>query len=588
MANTLSKPGDTGFKRLTIGALLLFFLLAYLLPLGLRPMVRPDEYRYAEIPREMIQSGNWNSPTLIGIRYFEKPALGYQLTAWSFRVFGENAFALRLPSALGAGLAALFLYLLLVKYGRDPWLAPLGTLMFLSMGLVYGVGTFAVIDSQLNGALTVALAAFFFASQTAGRWRQALWLVVAGAGAGVAFLLKGAPGLAVPAIVAGGFLLWRGEWKRLFTLVWLPLIAAALVVLPAALAAHRAEPDFWPYFIVVEHLQRFTGSTFDRDPQPPYYFIPVLLGGIMPAGLLAAAAWCGWRKLFAPAVERSKPWLRRWAGAVGGMPMFTEALGVYLFLWAVLPFLLFSASSCKLGTYILPCFPALAALLAWGVLSGIRECPSGVKRMLDFTLPPFGILLIVAGLLLVAYQLSTAVFARLPMLYLPGDFSYFAPAAVLVLWGGLLVFGRNGTSSRRIGVFLFGIAPAVIAGMAATPLLGDKTPSFGIAACLAEVPIGPEDRIYVHNGMMHALAWELNRTDFTIVGKPGELAYPLEQYPEYAARQCPDEQLDQRPDSGAPGRRVLVTARSISRYRYLAASPHYRIVTRHGVTFIRF
>ena len=44
---------------------LLFFIFAYLAPLGFRPMVTPDEFRYAEIPREMIESGNWTSPTLL-------------------------------------------------------------------------------------------------------------------------------------------------------------------------------------------------------------------------------------------------------------------------------------------------------------------------------------------------------------------------------------------------------------------------------------------------------------------------------------------------------------------------------------------
>ena len=53
-------------------------------------MLDPDEYRYAEIPREMLRSGDWVSPTLGQMPYFEKPVLGYQLTAVSFRIFGEN------------------------------------------------------------------------------------------------------------------------------------------------------------------------------------------------------------------------------------------------------------------------------------------------------------------------------------------------------------------------------------------------------------------------------------------------------------------------------------------------------------------
>ena len=82
------------------------FTAGYIAPLGLRDMMRPDEFRYGEIPREMLVNDNLTSPYLLGVRYFEKPALGYQWTAVCMRLLGENAFAVRLPSALSVGLAA--------------------------------------------------------------------------------------------------------------------------------------------------------------------------------------------------------------------------------------------------------------------------------------------------------------------------------------------------------------------------------------------------------------------------------------------------------------------------------------------------
>ena len=132
----------------------LFFVVAYLVPLGGRPLVPPDEFRYAEIPREMMDSGSYAAPHLLTVRYFEKPVLGYWMTAGSFKIFGQNAFALRLPCALGAGLAAFLIFFLVNQTLRDDKLAALASMLFLTSGLVYGVSTFAVLDSQTTGLIT--------------------------------------------------------------------------------------------------------------------------------------------------------------------------------------------------------------------------------------------------------------------------------------------------------------------------------------------------------------------------------------------------------------------------------------------------
>src|SRR5262245_13877061 len=104
--------------RARLAVLLLAIVIAgYAAGIGLRPLVAPDEFRYAEVPREMIASGDWVVPRLDGLLYFEKPALGYWLTALSIEAFGENAVAVRLPFALATWITAAITFALVRRHG---------------------------------------------------------------------------------------------------------------------------------------------------------------------------------------------------------------------------------------------------------------------------------------------------------------------------------------------------------------------------------------------------------------------------------------------------------------------------------------
>ena len=144
-------------QRLTFLIASLFVLL-YLMPLSVRPLFIPDETRYAEVPREMIATGDWMVPHLNGLRYFEKPVMGYWLTALSLKVFGENNLAVRLPSALAAGITMLLILLLCSASGASgPFISWLAALIFMTSGGVALIGTFAVLDSVLAMFLTATM-----------------------------------------------------------------------------------------------------------------------------------------------------------------------------------------------------------------------------------------------------------------------------------------------------------------------------------------------------------------------------------------------------------------------------------------------
>jgi 4-amino-4-deoxy-L-arabinose transferase len=326
----------------------LLFLLSYIALLGKRELFVPDETRYAEIPREMISAGDWVVPHLDGLRYFEKPVMGYWLNAISIDIFGENAFAARFPSALSTALAALLLILLLRRPAENRFIPVLAAAIFLTCGEVFAIGVFGVLDADFSLFVTGTMVAFFLGYSETNLPKKVLYLVLAGLSCGLAFLTKGFLAFALPVGVIVPFLLWERQWRRILTLPWIPIAAAVLVALPWAVLVHLRDHDFWNYFFWTEHVQRFfSPSEKSQHPEAWWFMVPVLLLGAIPWSFLFPAAVSGFR---------------RNNGTSRSLVRFAVC-------WMAFPFLLFSASRGKLGTYILPCYAPLAALTAIGLAS---------------------------------------------------------------------------------------------------------------------------------------------------------------------------------------------------------------------------
>jgi 4-amino-4-deoxy-L-arabinose transferase len=483
-------------KRSSIG-LLGVFLLLYIAPLGIRPLVLPDEFRYAEIPREMLASGDWVAPRLNGLRYFEKPPLGYWVNAGSMALFGQNRFAARLPSALAVGISALLLFHLVRRFSGIQDAAPLAAGVFLISLEVYAVGTFNILDSVLSLFVTAALVSFFFGYRATSPRRGALFLGLTGIACGLGFLTKGFIAIALPAITVLPFLVWERRTKALFRLFLLPFVFALVTVLPWSILIHLREPDYWHYFFWIEHVQRF----FARDAQhakPFWYYLPILLAGSLPWSALAPAAVVGLKK-----VSLKDP-LSRFAAC-----------------WLLFPFLFFSASHGKLPTYILPCLAPLAVLLATGLHTYLE---TGKTRL--FTVGALSGALVIT---LLAFSLAVVQ---------TGLFGGFTPYAQTVKWTavvagllswslGLLLSIRG--SDRRRKVALYAAAPVLLLFLShsVTPdlTLEHKAPGPFLLRHLHRIR---SDTVLVSDeDPICAVSWSYRRSDVYLVGDPGELSYGL-------------------------------------------------------------
>ena len=200
---------NTFFEKNAYRLLIIFYAIAYLLPISNRKLWIPDEARYAEISREMVSSGDWVVPHLLGLDYFEKPIAGYWLNSISQLLFGENHFSVRFASAFCTGLTGLLIFWFSQHIFQSRKKSFVTTAIYLSFFLVYAVGTYSVLDAMVTLWLDLTLVSFYWSFQVDNSRQKLLGYAVMGVAAGLGFLTKGFISLVIPVMVALPYLVYH-------------------------------------------------------------------------------------------------------------------------------------------------------------------------------------------------------------------------------------------------------------------------------------------------------------------------------------------------------------------------------------------
>lgn len=480
--------------------LAVFFVLTYLVPLEGRLLWQPDETRYAEISREMLASGDWMVPHLLGLRYFEKPLAGYWMNNIGQWLFSDTNFAVRFASVFSTGMSALLVFILAWTVWRQVRFSLLAALIFLSLLLVFGVGTYSVLDPMIALCLNAALVAHVFSLRAIScSSRMGAWFLF-GLACGLGFMIKGFLALVVPvlSVLPVSLYYWYRELKLLLLYGPLAALTAILINLPWALTLARLEPDFWHYFFWVEHIQRFASENAQHRA-PLWFYLPVLALGTLPwLGLLPGALSMGWR-------------MRQ-----------TQPEKFLLLCWVVMPLLFFSLAKGKLLTYILPCMVPIALLLtAYG-----RECSDALCRTVfnvNANLNTAFALCATAALLLAGSGM------------LPGERIYSIGEWPRILIGmiaftGWLCFA---VVSRRLQGDCWALAAlcpllfSLLVGQIIPQRITDAKQPQGFIRSHETELMQSHYVLSNHVGIATTLAWELERSDVLMYDEKGELAYGL-------------------------------------------------------------
>ncbi len=311
-----------------------------------RSLMGSDEGRYASLAFGMYRSGDWLTPRLNGILYFEKPPLQYWAGALSFHLFGLNAFAARLWPGL-AGLATVGLVAYTAGRLWDRRTGVVALLIAASMTWINVNSHFLSLDAGLCAALTLTMSGLLIAERSglttpqAGNWLLAAWF-----GLALGILSKGLVAIVIPGATLFIQSLWRRDFSIWRQLRWFPGLCVVLVVaVPWFVILSLLHPEFARFFFIHEHFDRFLSTSHHRTGQW-WYFLPILLAGALP--------WTA-----------ALPWLLR--------PRRDDFATSFLFVWSAFVFVFFSLSESKLPSYILPMFPALALLAAKAFENGSRR-----------------------------------------------------------------------------------------------------------------------------------------------------------------------------------------------------------------------
>lgn len=332
-------------KNMRMVLLLAFVGMVLFFNLGAWSVTESSEARYAQISKEMVQSGDWLHPQLMGIYHYHKPPVTYWLTALSYKVLGISPFSARFLLQISVLLQIWLVYKLALLFFKRSNPAFLSAMLYASFpALIIGSRALTT-DTFLALFVLAALYCWFeFLDK-----RKGYLLIVCYVFLGIGFLTKGPVVLIVPFLICGYQGLVMKQRMGSFKIHLAGIILMLGIGLSWFVFLYLEDDRFLNYFLFKHTIDRFATDTFHRG-QPFWFYGVVLLGTAFPWILILL------RKIPVKKAE-------------------FKSQGALLVMWVLLPLVFFSLSQSKLVLYILPLYSGLAigAIYYWEKLTDSQQ-----------------------------------------------------------------------------------------------------------------------------------------------------------------------------------------------------------------------
>lgn len=431
------------------------FLIALLLfgfDIGAFPLISPDEPRYAETAREMIEQGNYIVPFCDYLPRFDKPILFYWFEVLAFKIFGVNEFAARIPSVI-AGSGIVYLAFLL---GNLHGIGLLSAAVIASSTAIFLFSKIAITDMTLCFFISGALVFFYLAYYEIVSQKQKFafkervsskYLLISALMMALGVLCKGPIAVVLPILIIIGFLIYKRNFKNFILDSWLELLIAlvifVVVSMPWYISVDLATKNaFTQDFFIGHNVNRFT-AVHTNHSAPIWFYIPVILLGFFPWSFFLIQA-------FMKANSGKKFTLNSEDYKIRDTVAFST-------IWALVIFVFFTLAKTKLATYILPVFLPLSFITAAFWNDKFRTNPTSKYKNLDAL---YGFLALFISLIVTLVILATYFKATLLKLNPTG---FFVPIAVIgfILLSTIFICLTAILEKPKLSFIIFAISSAI-------------------------------------------------------------------------------------------------------------------------------